>query len=182
MTTHRLQYLQSLRQQLLPNTPAFDILLHKQKPTDQMISHLVVQCGNLHIHSLSESLAAILTSDGSALYIPRFAFSQLFRTEARVLFETHEGAHIKSLRWLPLPPRLTNLDTIRKEHQLDGTVIERTTREWARSIKTSDGNESAQGDVVNGGMDQFAYLLFTPPHLEASKPPWKCIVNVSILL
>ena len=82
-------------------------------------------------------------------------FSQMSDGEARALFETHD-AHIKSLRWLSLSPLLTNLDTIRKEYQPDGTVIERSTRAWARSIKTMDGKESAQCDVVNGGSDQLA--------------------------
>jgi hypothetical protein len=167
MTTHRLRYLQYLRQQLPSSTPAFDLLLHKRTPSDQMISHLAVQCGNSHVHSLSEALATILTGDGSALYMPRFVFSQMADGEARALFETHD-AHVKSLRWLSLSPLLTNLDTIRKEYQPDGTVLERSTRAWARSIKTLDGKESAQCDVVNGGTDQLAYLLFTPPQFKAA--------------
>ena len=93
--------------------------------------------------------------------------SQMADGEARALFETHD-AHVKSLRWLSLSPLLTNLDTIRKEYQPDGTVLERSTREWARSIKTLDGKESAQCDVVNGGSDQLAYLLFTPPQFKAA--------------
>ena len=167
MTTHRLRYLQHLRQQLPTSTPAFDILLHKRTPSDQMISHLAVQCGNSHVHSLSEALATILTGDGSALYMPRFVFSQMADGEARALFETHD-AHVKSLRWLSLSPLVTNLDTTRKEYQPDGTVIERSTRAWARSIKTLDGKESARCDVVNGGSDQLAYLLFTPPQFKAA--------------
>ena len=167
MTTHRLRYLQYLCQQLPSSTPAFDILLHKRTPSDQMISHLAVQCGNSHVHSLSEALATILTGDGSALYMPRFVFSQMADGEARALFETHD-AHVKSLRWLSLSPLLTNLDTIRKEYQPDGTVLEHSTRAWVRSIKTLDGKESAQCDVVNGGTDRLAYLLFTHPQFKAA--------------
>lgn len=167
MTTHRLRYLQSLRQQLPETTPPFDILLHKRTPFDQQIPHLAVQCGHKHVHSLSEALANILTGDGSALYIPRFVLSQMATSDAESLFTTHD-AHVKSLRWLPLFPLLSNLDKPRKEYLQDGSVIERTTREWARTIKNITGTALAQCDVVNGGLDQLCYLLFPPQHLEAA--------------
>ena len=167
MTTHRLRYLQSLRKQLPANAPAFDILLHKRSPSDEMIPHLAVQCGSAHVHSLSELLANLLTGDRSALYIPRFVFSQMTSAEAADLFQTHD-AHVKSLRWLPLSPLLTNLDKPRKEYHPDGKVVERTTREWARNIRSQDGTEYAHCDVVNGGTDQLAYLLFLPQHLDAA--------------
>ena len=153
---------------MLPaSTSPFDILLHKRTPLDQQIPHLAVQCGNKNVHALSEALATILTGESSALYIPRFAFSQMTDTEAHALFQTHD-AYVKSLRWLPLFPLLSNLDRPRKEYQPDGSFIERTTREWARSIKDLDGKSSAQCDVVNGGLDQLPYLLFTPSYTEAA--------------
>ena len=166
MTTHRLRYLQSLRQMLPPNIPPFDILLHKRSPSDQQIPHLAVQCGHTHVHSLCEALASILTGNGSALYIPRFAFSQLTDTEAEQLFKTHD-IHVKSLCCLPLAPLLSNLDRIRKEYYPDGRIVERTTREWARNIKNLEGDGLAQRDVVNG-LDQLCYLLFTPENREAA--------------
>ena len=64
---------------------------------------------------------------------------------------------------------MSNLDRVRKDHNTDGTVIERTTREWARSIKTLDGSAYAQCDVVNGGDDQRCYLLFPPKDKEAAQ-------------
>jgi hypothetical protein len=167
MTTHRLRYLQSLRQLLPTTTPPFDILLHKRTPFDQQIPHLVIQCGNKTVHTLSEALANILTGDCSSLYIPRFALSQMTESESKDLFTTHD-VHVKSLRWLKLNPLLSNLDKPRKEYNLDGTIQERTTREWARTIKNIDGTASAQCDVVNGGSDQLSYLLFLPQHTEAA--------------
>ena len=166
MPTHRLRYLQSLRKMLPESTAPFDIPLHKKSPSDQLIPHLAVQCGDSHVHSLSESLATILTGDRSALYIPRFVFSQMSDEEASDLFQTH-NKHVKSMRWLPLSPLLSNLDRPCKEHNSDGTSIERTTREWARNIKTSDGTY-VQFDVVNGGTDQKCYLLFPPQHQEVA--------------
>ena len=167
MTTHRLRYLQSLRQLLPSNTPPFDILLHKRTPSDQQIPHLAVQCGSKHVHSLCESLASILTGNGSALYIPRFVLSQMSEPEVIDLFRTHD-THVKSLRWLVLAPLLSNLDRPRKEYLPDGKSIERTTREWARSITNLEGDGLAQCDVVNGGTDQLCYLLFPPQHTEAA--------------
>jgi hypothetical protein len=134
---------------------------------DQPIPHLAVQCGNKTVHSLSESLANILTGDGSALYIPRFALTHMTESESKSLFETHD-THVKSLRWLLLNPLLSNLDKPRKEYNSNGTVTERTTREWARNIKSSDGTTLAQCDVVNGGSDQLSYLLFHPQHTDAA--------------
>jgi hypothetical protein len=168
MTTHRLRYLQSLRNVLPENTPPFDILLHKRTPTDQLMPHLAAQCGESHVHSLSEALATILTGVQSALFIPRFVFERLSSEEASTLFASHDS-YVKSLNWLPLSPLLSNLDRVRKEHNADGTVTERTTREWARNIRTLDGSEYAQCDVVNGGTDQLCYLLFPPKDKAAAE-------------
>jgi hypothetical protein len=168
MTTHRLRYLQSLRNALPKNTPPFDILLHKRTPTDQLMPHLVAQCGESHVHSLSEALATILTGVQSALFIPRFVFERMSADEASTLFASHDS-YVKALNWLPLSPLLSNLDRVRKEHNADGTVTERTTREWARNIRTLDGSEYAQCDVVNGGTDQLCYLLFPPKDKEAAE-------------
>ena len=164
MTTHCLRYSESLRKMLPENTPPFDILLHKRTPTHQLMPHLVVQCGESHVHSLSESLATILTGTQSALYIPRFVFEKLSDAEASTLFEYH-NSFVKSLNWLPLFPLLSNLDRVRKEHNTDGTVIERTTCEWARSIKTIDGSAYAQCDVVNGGEVLNFYIQYR--HFES---------------
>jgi hypothetical protein len=168
MTTHRLRYLQSLRQMLPDNTPPFDILLHKRTPTDQLMPHLVAQCGESHVHSLSEALATILTGTQSALYIPRFAFEQMTPADASALFASHDE-YVKALNWLSLYPLLSNLDRIRKEYNPDGSITERSTRDWARNIRTTDGKGYAQCDVVNGGTDQLCYLLFPPQDKEAAQ-------------
>ena len=164
MTTHRLRYLQSLRKQLPDTTPPFDILLHKRSPTDLLIPHLVVQCGEKHVHALSEALMTILTGGSSAVFIPRSAFDQMSKEDAVELFQTHD-TYVKALRWISLSPLLSNLDRPRTEHLEDGSQIERTTREWARSIM--NGPASAKCDVVNGGTDQKAYLLFPPESGDA---------------
>ena len=78
--------------------------------------------------------------------------------QATKLFDTHDS-YIKNLKSIALFKFLTNLDTVRIGHFPNGNPLKRTTREWASSIKTAN-NKSAQCDVVNGGLDQKAYLLF----------------------
>ncbi|KAI2499782.1 hypothetical protein MHU86_14725 [Fragilaria crotonensis] len=168
MTTHRIRYLQSLRSVLPETTPHFDILLHRTTPLGQKINHLVVQCGEKHVHPLSQALLTVLTGYRSPVYIPRFAFADMSTEQATKLFETHDQ-YIKALRSISLFPMLTNLDTLRTEHFPDGNTLVRSTRDWATSIMSIDGTESAKCDVVNGGLDQKAYLLFPPQFEEAAR-------------
>ncbi|KAI2500342.1 hypothetical protein MHU86_14150 [Fragilaria crotonensis] len=165
-TTHRLRYLQSLRTKLSENTPAFDILLHRRTPLEQEINHLVVQCGENHVHPLSQALLATVDGSGAGVYIPRFAFARMSREQAMSLFEKHDS-YIKALRFVALSPMINNLDTIRTEYFQDGTKVERSVRDWAATIMSPDGTESAHCDVVNGGYDQKSFLLM-PPQYEAT--------------
>ena len=162
-TTHRTRFLQSLRSKLPDTTPFFDIFLHRRTPFDQDINHLVVQCGKNHVHSLSQTLLSALDGSGTGVYIPRFAFAKMTTAEAMKLFEKHDS-YIKSLRYIQLSPMINNLDTVRTEFFPDGTKMERTTRDWAASITSAEGQESAHVDVVNGGYDQKSFLLMAPQH------------------
>jgi hypothetical protein len=171
MTTHRKRWLDYLRTQLDEDTPPFDILLHKRAPTGEkgkIIPHLAIQCGETHVHSLSEALAALLTGDKFPLYLPRFSFKNMTPEEAFEIFLDHDE-YVKDYRSYPLAPLLRNLDRPRKEYHSDGKVIERTAREWARSLETSDGTYM-KADVVNGGDDLLCYLVFPSIfHVEASQ-------------
>lgn len=162
-TTHRTRFLQSLRSKLPDMTPFFDIFFHRRTPFDQDINHLVVQCGKNHVHSLSQTLLSALDGSGAGVYVPRFAFAKMTTDDARILFEKHDS-HIKSLQYIQLSPMINNLDTIRTELFPDGTKMERTTRDWAASILSAEGNKSAHVDVVNGGYDQKSFLLMAPQH------------------
>ena len=163
MTTHRLRYLQSLRQSLPDNTPPFDILLHKRPPvSNDVVPHLAVQCGTKHVHALSEALCSLLTGTNSALFIPRTVVADMPDDKVTAFFQQHD-IYCKDLRSHPLTPLLRNLDKARKEYNPDGSIsIERTTREWARSL--TDDKSDFHFDVVNGGSDQLAYLLFPSKH------------------
>lgn len=110
---------------------------------------------------------SVLTGNNSPVFIPRSVLTQMPVKEVTELFQTHD-IYVKSLQWLPLSPLLSNLDKLRIETYPDGSIVERTTREWARNIKTPDGKEYARCDVVNGGTDQLSYLLFPPTSGEAA--------------
>jgi hypothetical protein len=138
MTTHRKRWLDFLRTQLDEDTPHFDVLLHKRSPTGdkgKAIPHLAIQCGEAHVYSLSEALAALLTGDKSPLYLPPFSFVSMTSDEAYEIFLDHD-AYVKDLQSYSLSPLLRNLDRPRKEYHKNGTVIECTAREWARSLTT----------------------------------------------
>ncbi len=105
-----------------------------------------------------------MDGSGAGVYIPRFAFAKMTTAEAMNLFNKHD-AYIKSLRYIQLSPLINNLDTIRRtEFFPDDTKMERTTMDWAASILSADGNESAHVDVVNGGFDKKSFLLMAPQH------------------
>jgi hypothetical protein len=161
MTTHRKRWLEYLRTLLDEDTPPFDVLLHKRSPTGdkgKVLPHLAIQCGEAHVHSLSEALAALLTGEKSPLYLPRFSFQNMTAEEAYSVFLDYD-TYAKDLRGYPLSPLLRNLDRIRKEFHPDGKVIKRTAREWACNLQTSDGTYM-QADVVNGGDDLLCYLVY----------------------
>ena len=164
MTTHRLRYLQYLRKSLPENTPPFDILLHNRSPaSNEVTPHLAVQCGKKHVHVLSEVLCPFLTGDNSALYMPRSLISDM-PDDKVIEFFKHHDAYCKNLRSHPLSPLLRNIDKPRKEYNPNGSLsVERTAREWARSLKPNN-TDPGHFDVVNGGKDQLAYLIF-PSHL-----------------
>jgi hypothetical protein len=157
-TTHRTRFLQSLRQRLPKETPFFNILLFHRTPTEQKINHLVIQCGENHVSPLSQALSELLTGHNSPLYLSRLAIANLKTAQISAYFEMQD-LYAKSLKLLPLFPTLINLDKSRKEVFDDGTIIERSTREWATTIFQNQEDQRARCEVVNGGLDQKAYLL-----------------------
>ncbi len=153
--THRVRYTQSLRSKLPKETPGFDLLLHRRTSLDQKIDHLVVQCGENHVHPLSNAILNLLDGKSAGVYVPRFAFASMSPEEVKGIFAKHDN-YVKSQKLIMLSPFIANLDTIRTEQGPNKKV--RSTREWATSLMTTDGT-NIKCDVVNGGFDQRAYLL-----------------------
>ena len=163
-TTHQIRYLQHLRNRLPENTPFFDVVLAKRTPADQQIHHLVIECGENHVATLSKSISALLTGSDGAIFLPRVVLGNLTKEQISKYFTAHEN-YVKSLRTICMSPRITNLETIRDEYFENGEVIQRTTREWATSIQLTDGSP-ARCDIVNGGPDKVVNLL-VPNHVYA---------------
>lgn len=86
------------------------------------------------------------------------------------LFDMHQK-YVNSLQRLPLSPQIYNIDRLREESSgaQGEDLYERSTRAWANSIKSDDG-QSLQCDAENRGKDKKAYLLVPTPLLEQVKP------------
>ena len=87
--------------------------------------------------------------------------------QIRSSFQAH-ATYVKSLHQLPLSPMITNLDNLRTEHLPAGRTLEQSTREWALSLKLSDGTR-AQCDAENGGANKNTYLLVPAAHSREIK-------------
>jgi hypothetical protein len=130
--THHIRYLQSIRS-------IFDIHLHKRTPTDENYHHLVVECGENHVATLTSAISSHLTGKSSAFFLPRLTFSKLPTDKIRKYFDMHQ-TYIQSLRSIPLSPAITNLDIVPEESFPDGTALGRTAREWATSLTLPNGS------------------------------------------
>ena len=145
------------------NTPFFDIVLVKRTPLEQLIPHLAIQCGENHVAPLSKQLSAILSGNGSAVFLPRVVLGTITTEQITRYFQAHDD-YMKSLRTVCLSTMISNLDTLRKETLTSGEVIQRSTRGWATSLVLSSTGRSARCDIVNGGTDHAANLL-VPGHV-----------------
>ena len=166
--TQRYFYLLSLRKALPNNTPFFDLAIHRRTPHGEMIPHLVVKCGENHITGLSEILSSYLDGQvrNTALFVASQAVKSMTQEEIGKMFHAHT-TFIDSIQRLSLYPKVINIDRERQEKH--GSIItNRSTREWARSLKTEHG-KSLRCDVENGGTDRRAYLLVATPHLDQAK-------------
>jgi hypothetical protein len=97
---------------------------------------------------ISQIFLALLTEKRSALFLPRYAFSVMTEEKVKNQFLVHEK-WARSLTALSLAPLVFHLD---------GTKIERSTREWTATLTFLDGTPGLC-DVVNGTSEKKAYLL-----------------------
>lgn len=170
--THKTWYLEFLRQQVPKETPYFDLQLQHKTPVGQSISHIAVLCGVNQVAPVCQALLSVLNGDQTSIFLPRYAFASMTQEKIAATFEAHQQ-YVKSLIQLPLFPAVAHLDRIRTEHCSDGTIITRSTREWALQLKAKDGETHAQCDVVNGGRDRNAYLLIPAVYAEDIKIEWR---------
>jgi hypothetical protein len=170
-TTHRNYYTQYLRSKLPEATPYFDILRYTKTPMDQSIPHLVVQCGANHVTPVCQGLLTILTGAESALFLPRYAINTMPPEQVKRHFEVHSNWS-RSLTPISLVPKIYHLDQQRVEYFDNGTILKRSTRDWALSLTLENG-KSAHCDVVNGGSDRKATLACPHSFLAQAHIQWK---------
>ena len=164
--THRHKYTQYLHYAAGIEVPYFDLRLHKKSPTERSISHLAVHCGENDVNELSECLATLLSGEKTSIFLPRYTFAKMSPSQVDELFQMHDS-YVKSLHHLSLAPLVTNLDLLRTEYFPDGTTVERSTREWALSLRLADGKTSAQCDIVNGIKNKQSAFLMVPAAFAA---------------
>jgi hypothetical protein len=166
--TQRYFYLLSLRKMLPPNTPFFDLAVHRRTPHGATTPHIVVKCGENHLTGLSEILSAHLDGqkNNTALFVASQAVKSMTHEETTKMFNAHTK-FVDSIQRLALHPRVINLDCPRQELK-DGNPICRSTREWAHSLRTTTG-ASMRCDAENGGQDRQAYLLAPTQFIEEAK-------------
>ena len=161
-STHR--YTQYLRHQMVEDTPYFDVERYKKTPMEQTIPHLVVLCGELHVTKVSTSLTQVLTGQGTAVFLPRYALSAMTDKQISTQFSVHEK-WLHSLKPISMAPMIFHLDQQRIEYYENGDIIKRSTQEWAGTLKRTDGS-AALCDVVNGTKEKKAMLLVPAHYLD----------------
>ena len=133
---------------------------------DQLIPHLAIQCGEKHVTPLSQVLSTLLTGQGTALFIPRYALSAMTDDQVNQRFLFHE-------KWAKsLKPYITHLDQIRTEYFEDGKTVERSTRTWAATLRLADGTPALY-DVTNGSNECHATLLAPAHFSETANVAWR---------
>ena len=139
---------------------------------DQLIPHMAIQCGDKHVIPLCQALLNYLTGRNTALFLPLYALTTLTDDRIQQHFAFHE-TWVKSLSSVDIAPTISCLDQIRNEYFDNGTVLVRSTREWAASLSSPDGKTPALCDVVNGTSDHKTYPLAPRHYLEAAQQHWR---------
>jgi hypothetical protein len=128
-----------------------------------------VKCGANHVTALAEVLSAHLDGQKTtALFLATSLLQTMTTEEAHGLFATHKH-FIASIQRLPLFPQVVNIDRIRTEYTATSEPTERSTREWATGLRTTDTGQLLRCDVENGGKDKRAYLLVPTAFLDQAK-------------
>jgi hypothetical protein len=167
--THRTYYLMSLCRSIPATTPFFDIGLVYTTPHGEKIPHLIVKCGSNHVTALTDVLSDHI--DGkktTALFLATSMLKTMTTEEAHGLFATHKQ-FIATIQRLPLFPQVINIDRIRTEHNSDSLSTERSTREWATGLRSTETGQLLLCDAENGGRDKRAYLLVPTVFLDQAK-------------
>jgi hypothetical protein len=152
-------------------TPYFDIERYKKTPMEQSIPHLVAMCGEKHVTLVCQAMAKVLTGNGTAVFLPRYALIAMMEAQITSQFTFHEK-WLHSLKSITLAPMIFHLDQQRIQYREDGGINKQSTREWASSLVLPDGT-LALCDVVNGTKEKKAMLLAPAHYYEQAKQEFK---------
>ena len=162
--THRGQYLQYLRQEVLPpETPLFDLKLRHSNPTGSNITILTVRCGKSTSTKTAEILSNALCGEGQH---PEIFISRLGLGASQTSKQNHERIYTVHNEYLDDVAHLlfsasASIDTVVTEFFDSGETILRTPRQWAKSLVSPDGN-SLEADLENGGAHAGRAVLVVP--------------------
>ena len=86
-------------------------------------------------------------------------------------FEVHQ-TWCRSLKSTVMSPVISHLDQQRVEYYEDGTIIKRSAREWATSLKLDDGTP-VHSDTVNGGSERQTIFLCPQNYHDQALIEWR---------
>lgn len=165
--THRVHFISSIRK-ALPNLPFFDLGVHRRSPHGSEVPHLVVRCGEKLVDQLTTNLSTFMNGiDTTSLFISRVHMMNITPNEVNDLFDIHSN-FLTQLNRISLSPHIIHIDRIRTENATpDRPAIDRSTRQWAASLRAEDGTH-LQGDVECGSRDRQVYLLVPSKHTHTA--------------
>ena len=167
-TTHRSQYLQYLRTEVLPpDMPAFDLKLRHKDPSGVKTQILTVRCGRQVATQVAQSLSAALNGEGSnpEIFISRLALgaNRIARGDHEAIYKVHHE-YMSDIVYLPFPVN-KKIDSEIVEYLETGDQITRTPRQWAKSLTFPD-KVSLEVDMESGTSDGATVLIIPSASLE----------------
>ena len=169
--THRAQYLQYLRAEVLPpDTPAFDLKIRHKDPSGAKTQILTVRCGKQVATKVAQILSTALDGEGSTpeIFISRLALgaNRIARGDHEAIYQVHHD-FMSDIVYLPFPSSMP-IDTAVVEYLDSGEQITRTPRQWAKSLTLAE-DEAMEVDMENGTPDGSVVLILPSASLEHAK-------------
>lgn len=167
-TTHRSQYLQYLRNEVLPSDmPAFDLKIRHKDPSGVKTQILTVRCGKQVATKVAQELSTALNGEGTnpEIFISRLALgaNRIVRGDHEAIYKVHHE-YMEDIVYLPFPVS-QKIDLAVVEYLETGDQITRTPRRWAKSLTLSDA-VSLEVDMESGTTDNSAVLILPSASLQ----------------
>ena len=169
--THRGHYLQYLRSEVLPpETPAFDLKILHTDPIGNRVPILTVRCGKSVSTQVAQLLSTHLNGEGTnpEIFISRLALgaNRSARGNHEKIYQVHQD-YLSDIVYLPFLVT-TQLDTALAEYSDSGEQLQRSPRQWAKSLVAADGS-SLEIDIENGNSTRTACLIVPSASLEQAQ-------------